>query len=1844
MRDTLPFAPVALRELAALWQKELSENGPTADVGELRGRLAQVYLQIFSSDPEPGIQTDAAEHILSLHDAQPIDPTILARVSEIAKEQGGTSLERRALDRLAACQDPKASQGARERLGEIFEQTGNRKAAVQSWRAAAQSCEAVQGDQEHACILYERVLDSAPNDSEAAARLVALYADRGEWSKVGELMGVVLRADCEGGSELLLRLVPRALDTGARDVIVAMIEEAVAGLRASSPLVADLRRAKAQALATAPVRFTEARESYRAIVDAFGSEEDVRQYEAFIASISDADDRHGERRFLHQWRAAHDAQSAPALLAWAQEEEAYGASEAAAKVYERYVEVAPAGDRAPVALRIARLLLGLGRPADARDWLRRAVEFPTPASPAWLSALLLSALDFPEEAVLWQTAEALGRQLGQLDMVIRAYGELLLGKKIDAELADALGRRVIALEGDSSLEASFFVDVLRRVLELAPAARWSLDRVKLILGSQERWDDLFSLYDRAIDATTGESERATLLDEAAFAARNLAGDHDRAIGYLVSIRALRPDDGAVSTALERLYERHGRPRDLVVLLGERADRSEGAARQQFQQRIAALRLDLGQITEASAIVEAMLDEGAAPADVAGLLERLAPHPGQGRALDRLVQLRVGAARGQRGGFARVMASFESTIADKPGLARHVYKAVLLAAIAVLKGAPTDGDFAEAAEGAWQAVGALKSALMNGGDARRAARLLERSARLPFDADRRRELLEQAVELSSANPRDTKQSVRLYTQIFEEYPSHPFAVASRDRFAGLLEAAGEYGKLARLWERQAQVHSGPDQGGELWLRAAVAWELEGSEDAAVAAYEKAAASGSQASWRALARIHARRVQWSEAVHALERLCALVPEPGREGHTLRLAEAYIGLGRTDQARSCLEEALRGDPTYALADDMRARLIDLYRSADAWEPLASSLSHAGRRSEDPAQKVAHFREAAALWKDKLDQPAAAAAALESALSVTPEDGGLRLDLATLLEGLGQWPRAAEVLRECLAKGGELSSKDRAFLCRRLGRALGAANDFEGALAQLRVASGLLPANAPILSDLGRVALEAGHLDVAAASYRGLLLLVRNPDAQGESVSRSEITLNLSRISLLKGDARHAASILDSALEESLDGGENSASFQRGLLEMDRGDLVAAALERRIERTPSLEARAGALRNLTELWMGPLGKERELGERIRRHADGMQRELANRQSPGGAVWLALWSVLSRLEDPEAALRRLPQNDGLIPVVKDAVGAMEPGADRARLHLLLARTVIAKAESSDEAIALLSSAFEDVLACVGPDTPDFIEAARGLGDALERAQRRDDALRHYEAILDRGPSRLETVRMLADRLETLGSGRLADCYELWISLDPDAMRLAPRLVDLRAVQDDAPATIRALTLALTADPTNRAFVDRLARHHEEQGDWPAVARVLGGASDIAPHDRPLLLRVVAAHQRAGAGAEVLRRLDRAIAKKQGDAELLRLRAVAREAAGDDEGAVADLRATSKDAGSLDLVIEVLSRIVERSASAAADGYAIELVEVLLAASRAKEAQGALDRLLERNPRHVGALERMAALAVRAAAWERAADAYGRLLPLVAAEPGADPCRLAQVGLALVEACDRVGRPGAAREPLDRLLRTQPESAKLAGQSVEGSLAWARLLAKVGRAGDALPVLLDVVARNRGKRLPALGAVYLEIGKAHFAKDDLVEAFEALKAGFAIDPRHSELALMLGLLAVDLDDDKMAERALLAVTTATAPRDAGSNDHAPAADDGTSLALPGRGQDLKVRALYQLAVMADAKGEFTKAHRWATAASREDPSHEPARALLDKLAQGRRSSIAPGGHQRTANR
>jgi tetratricopeptide (TPR) repeat protein len=1927
-----------------------------------------------------------------LIDETALGTAIVQAIAEIALDQDEPVLGRRALELLIAGGDLDVRKDALERLGNlVFEKSDDRQVAVASWKAAAQMCAGSPTERDRARNLYERILQTLPDDREVAAQLVELYGASGEWAKLPAAFRVLMRIgeDPAGCVSVLLGLEQSAVLAPAVDDFASLVDELAGRLGREAPeQIRSLKRAKARALASDSARQAEASQAYRELIEAFESEEDVRDFETFVASGASAAERHRDRRWLYAWRAEHDSRPAELLLEWAKAEEENGDPDAATAVYERLEQVANTlDDRA--ALRIfCSLLSGAGFATAASSgprqrWLQRIIELSPADPPSALLAAVRGATELPSAVSLWEGAERIARDLGQPEVVGRAYHSVLVEQTVDPALAEILGRRMVAFEEELAIDSSRSIDALQAVLARAPGARWALDRVKLVLGSQARYGELFALFDRAIDVASDGQQRGDLLYEAAFAARDLAGEPERAIAYLESLHALRPDDGAVEGALERLYERQGRKVDLIELLGARMDRASGFKRRDLCQRVASLWLDLGDIERAAAVVEQMLSGEASVADVTDLLERIverAPPDGRsgrrrkarpvdvvlGRAIQLLrghyesagriddvvriaerslshakdsdkradcirdlVRLRLRVAESGVGGFAPLFARIESDANGDPRLRSIAYKALLLASIGRLRRAATPAR-ADAEDAAWRAIQELRAHLMQTGKVDAALRLVYRCSHLPLERGRRRELLREAALLCSERLQNPERATRIFAELYDDDGADDIAAQCLERFAELLYAAGQHARLASLWEQQAQIRA---EGGEFaderacWERAADLWERHGAAEEAIGAYRRAAALGSEASFEALARIHSERHEWTEAAKALEWLYTHSSDAERGVRALGLVEAYVALGQRDRARACLEEVNRAPDTDPI-EPVRERLIALYRQDEVCRPLARLLSSEARRTDDPARKLALLREAADLHRSKLDEPAEAAALLELAVALEPQDGALRVSLVDTLEGLARWDQAAAVLEAQIKLYGDLRSKDRALVHRRLAAALLRANRREDALAELRQAVEMHPAQPAILYDLARVALDAGDLDLSEATYRTLLLAGHRPteDAAGTAPQRAGVFADLSEIALRNGDAARAADWVDSAFEEAVERGSDPRAFEHRLLARGRHDLLAHALVRRAQRGATLTDRAVALGELVEVWTQHLGRSVELGTRIRQQAERIARDLDHEDLTDASAWAALSTAHASLGGDDGAAYKLAS------LLETAIPKASPGPARSRLRVLRARALLgqttqpagvsveaaiaelsnALAEDpagldaidllsdvleregrSEELVAVLESrlhslsGFDPVQAKPTGGSPEgsaheIVEAAWRLGRALERVGRSRDALPVYEFVLDLPATHREIVSSLVGRLQELGSQRAADCLERWIAMDADApLEAVKRLVEVRDGQGDAAGAIRALEAGFSGHPAEADLRDRLVQKYEDRAEWAQAVKVLGRAVDLAPSDRPLLLRLIEACRRVGLDQEALRALDGAVAARATstamvDAELLGLRARARERVADYEGALSDLESASlADPAYVNPLIELFGRMASAadSSGAGANRHTIRLVDTLVRMKRPKQARRELDRLLARVPNHGEGLSRLASLAAAEGNWNSAAQAYRKVL--LVAERRSNREQLARVAIATAEACQRAGGLGEARDALvralevlsrgatpvpelERLCQAMKEWGRLANllvaraeqqenpdakidllvraarllledaadpegalraiepvaamrpESVEVLLLRARAQVVMGQVPQALAVLYDVVERNRGKRSPMLANLYLEIGKAHLAVDELVEAFDALESAFGVDWRAGDVAMLLGLVALDLEQEKTAERAFSAVTTLPPRKEASG----PGADAAT-----------KAIAFYHLASMALAKGDLAKARRLAAKAVGGNPAHIAARTLLERL-------------------
>ncbi len=159
--------------------------------------------------------------------------------------------------------------------------------------------------------------------------------------------------------------------------------------------------------------------------------------------------------------------------------------------------------------------------------------------------------------------------------LVRAY-ERALASADDSPTVEWLVKQLIRVVEQHLSDPRALTTGLLRVLTVQPDARWAFDRVKLSLSLERRWEDLFPIYEQVIAAEKDPGERASLLDEAAVAARDVASDPERAMRFWEEYLTLRLATAASMWPLERLYERQRRLDKLSEHLLRRESSLSGA--------------------------------------------------------------------------------------------------------------------------------------------------------------------------------------------------------------------------------------------------------------------------------------------------------------------------------------------------------------------------------------------------------------------------------------------------------------------------------------------------------------------------------------------------------------------------------------------------------------------------------------------------------------------------------------------------------------------------------------------------------------------------------------------------------------------------------------------------------------------------------------------------------------------------------------------------------------------------------------------------------------------------------------------------------------------------------------------------------------------------------------------------------------------------------------------------------------------------------------------------------------------------------------------------------------------
>jgi tetratricopeptide (TPR) repeat protein len=578
---------------------------------------------------------------------------------------------------------------------------------------------------------------------------------------------------------------------------------------------------------------------------------------------------------------------------------------------------------------------------------------------------------------------------------------------------------------------------------------------------------------------------------------------------------------------------------------------------------------------------------------------------------------------------------------------------------------------------------------------------------------------------------------------EDRPGHEPSI---EAVADLLTAKGQHRALVDLLEQQAQrLETAGEQGraAKLWSRYAHVAETETKEvERAIAGHRRVVAlAPTSESLRALARLNLERSQPGQAVPWLESLLGTVPASERLLVVSQLAKAHLSANQPDRAITAIEMNLDSEGGRAGHDaepalELRLLLADLYRKAEAWEPLARHLTRSLPLVKDDKLARDFAREASTIYLHKLSSPAKAIPALETALALDPTDRDLRTALAIGQRVAGKLTEARAALTELINDFGRRRSPERAALHVELARVSLAEGKPDEAMAEMEAASKMDVSNAAIQKELAEMARSAGQLDKSERTYRALLLVVRRQPAGDDeaAVGASEVLFELHKLAQARGEPRggpdpdgsaggspirdsdQAKELLESAMETAIQSDAEVRRLRRSLLAHGEGELLLTVLERRLATNPEPHSQARLLSDMAETLDAQLGRHDEALDALIRAIGVMPsrtdlhdraRELARRTSQTRRFVDAVDAVVDRL-------RRKDDPPLIANLLMRAGEALEQDADDLRGATNLYRRV----EILGERLAEAFYAQARVAAALG----DVAEQARTLDKMFELA------------------------------------------------------------------------------------------------------------------------------------------------------------------------------------------------------------------------------------------------------------------------------------------------------------------------------------------------------------------------------------------------------------------------------------------------------------------------------------------------------------------------------------------
>jgi tetratricopeptide (TPR) repeat protein len=1019
-----------------------------------------------------------------------------------------------------------------------------------------------------------------------------------------------------------------------------------------------------------------------------------------------------------------------------------------------------------------------------RRWFGSLLDLYESQPEVALETALAAVAELPHDEALWARVEKLARGLDRPDLVAAAYRSSL-DLPMPPATAAVLGRRAVDYQEEWFDDPQAVILLLRRVLDVASEASWARDRLKLAYGSAERWDELFALYDDAVDRAIDEGTRAELLAEAAQAAKDFAGDADRAIAYFERFLGLRPNDHRVRSLLERLYEKQGRIQPLIDLLSGTLASLTGEQAQKLRVRIAWLFLR-GRRDDVSAfkLIEDVLREEPARADAFALLEEIV----------------LGVppeALGSNG------SSPDAETAERPSLLPEPDAEQQTSSMLPPASASPSSLAAGSSSGSVVPVGRAKKKKRSLSVRERAASMLKER----YHADSRHNDLARVLEVELSLAASSKERARRHQELLslkldtlkDDYGAFEHAAALltlEPRVSAHRQVLGELAERLSAWEKLAEVLVRTAEGSSdaplvvrLLIEAGEIYRDRVSNDArAIELFSSVLALNPKdkeitlATARELDVLLQRASRFEERCSVLEKIATLATEPGARRAALTELSLVARENVHDPDRAIRAWRSFLDEVGADVEGLEG-LISVLRSAERWGDLVLALE-AHAQVAPAAQARADLVEVAGVHGERLHAPEQAVSAwsrVRQQFGTGPETFE---PLATLFESMSRWDDLATLVMEetrglvvdpaapdIEKRLGEMKAKAALAVPRVVDRALATG------VWQEILDAGIACFIPPLASDTSSEAAARW----ADATWWALDELVKIALDHREYDVAFRRMLDGSRIIFDPARSRQMQRQAALVASENLGDASRAVAVYRDLLAADEDDAVAEAVVPDLAR---LLGQLGAFADLVDLWEHQAARQ------------------AAKQSPTSAD---LWTRAAELSEKRLSnLERAIAN-----YEKAAAGSPNALRELARLHTRCGEH--AKAAAALEGLTYSASQEHMVV-----DVLALVDAYVGSGDRERARQRLEKAT---EIAIQPKPLRARLREFYREDEEW---NKLADLLRVEAEDaddKPARLKLLREAADLHLTKRNAPGSaIPLLEQARKIDPDDQSIGLALTR------------------------------------------------------------------------------------------------------------------------------------------------------------------------------------------------------------------------------------------------------------------------------------------------------------------------------------------------------------------------------------------------------------------------------------------